>query len=47
MRSGVSDEELANKFKEIVRLKPKDGFDAEKMRKSPKEAMQSMSSIGG
>lgn len=47
MRSGVSDEELAHKFREIVRLKPKDGFEAEKMRKSPKEAMQSMSSIGG
>ena len=47
MRSGVSDEELANKFKQIIRLKPKDGFKAEKMRKSPQEAMQSMSSIGG
>ncbi len=47
MRSGVSDEKLADKFKEIARLKPKDGFEAEKMRKSPKEAMQSMSSIGG
>ena len=47
MRSGVSDEQLADKFREIVRLKPKDGFEAEKMRKSPKEAMQSMSSIGG
>ena len=47
MRSGVSDEELANKFREIVRLKPKDGFEAEKMRTSPAAAMQSMSSIGG
>jgi len=47
MRSGVSDEQLGDKFREIVRLKPKDGFEAEKMRKSPKEAMQSMSSIGG
>lgn len=47
MRSGVSDEELGQKFREIVRLKPKDGFEAEKMRKSPAEAMQSMSSIGG
>ncbi len=47
MRSGVTDEALADKFKEIVRLKPKDGFEAEKMRKAPKAAMQSMSSIGG
>lgn len=47
MRSGVSDKELAEKFREIVRLKPKDGFEAEKMRKAPTAAMQSMSSIGG
>tara|TARA_R110002050_G_scaffold147403_1_gene273223 strand:+ start:1263 stop:2165 length:903 start_codon:yes stop_codon:yes gene_type:complete len=47
MRSGVSDKELANKFREIVRLKPKDGFDAEKLRATPTAAMQSMSSIGG
>lgn len=47
MRSNVSDQELADKFREIIRLKPKDGFEAEKMRKSPKKAMQSMSSIGG
>ena len=47
IRSGVSDEELANKFREIVRLKPKDGFEAEKMRATPTTAMQSMSSIGG
>ena len=47
MRSGVTDEELANTFRELVRLKPKDGFEAEKMRKTPKKAMQSMSSIGG
>ncbi|MEO9513204.1 MAG: GTP 3',8-cyclase MoaA [Flavobacteriaceae bacterium] len=47
MRSGVSDEELAEKFREIVRLKPKNGFEAEKLRKTPQKAMQSMSSIGG
>jgi cyclic pyranopterin phosphate synthase len=47
MRTGVSDKELAYKFREIVRMKPKDGFEAEQSRKSPKEAMQSMSSIGG
>ncbi|WP_276388963.1 GTP 3',8-cyclase MoaA [Eudoraea chungangensis] len=47
MRSGVTNKELEDKFKEIVRLKPKDGFEAEKMRKIPTAAMQSMSSIGG
>jgi len=47
IRSGVTDEELSTKFRELVRLKPKDGFEAEKMRKTPKNAMQSMSSIGG
>ena len=47
MRSGVTDEALADKFRELIRLKPKDGFEAEKMRKTPKKAMQSMSSIGG
>lgn len=47
MRSGVSDQELSDKFSEIIRLKPKDGFEAERARKSPKSAMQSMSSIGG
>lgn len=47
MRSGMSDDELANKFKEIIRLKPKNGFEAEKLRKAPKKALQSMSSIGG
>ncbi|MRH99083.1 GTP 3',8-cyclase MoaA [Kriegella sp. EG-1] len=47
IRSGVSDQELMDKFSEIIRLKPKDGFIAEKMRKSPELALQSMSSIGG
>jgi cyclic pyranopterin phosphate synthase len=47
IRTGVSDIELAHKFREIIRLKPKDGFVAEKMRKVPKAALQSMSSIGG
>ncbi len=47
MRAGATDEELAAKFREIVRLKPKDGFEAEKMLKAPTAAKQSMSSIGG
>lgn len=47
MRSGVGDQELSEKFRELIRLKPKDGFEAEKARKAPAKAMQSMSSIGG
>ncbi|NHF59875.1 GTP 3',8-cyclase MoaA [Flavobacteriaceae bacterium TP-CH-4] len=47
MRAGVSDTELADKFREIIRLKPKDGFEAEKQRKNTMQAMKSMSSIGG
>ncbi len=47
MRSGVTDAELADKFREIVRLKPKDGFEAEELRKNKSVALQSMSSIGG
>ncbi len=47
MRTGVTDDELADKFREIVRLKPKDGFEAEQQRKNKSEALQSMSSIGG
>ena len=47
MRSGVSDNQLTEKFREIIRLKPKDGFEAEAQRENPKKGMQSMSSIGG
>ncbi len=47
MRSGITDEELADKFREIVRLKPKDGFEAEKSRKKSEKSLESMSSIGG
>ncbi len=47
MRTGVTDTELADKFREIIRQKPKDGFEAEKLRKAPKAKLQSMSSIGG
>ena len=47
MRTGVSDEELGLKFRELLRLKPKDGFAAEKMRKDGSKNMESMSVIGG
>lgn len=47
MRTGVTDNELAAKFREIVRLKPKDGFEAEKSRMKGGKSLESMSSIGG
>ena len=47
MRTGVSDKELQLKFQDLLRLKPKDGFEAEKMRKGGSKNMESMSVIGG
>ena len=47
MRSGVTDEELGLKFLELIKLKPKDGFVAEKSRKKISKVVESMSSIGG
>jgi len=47
MRSGVSDEQLADKFKELIKLKPKDGFVAEEQTNQPLVRKQSMSTIGG
>lgn len=47
MRSGVTDEELGLKFQELIKLKPKDGFVAEKSRKKTSKVLESMSSIGG
>jgi len=47
MRTGVSDEDLRLKFQELLRLKPKDGFEAEKLRKGGSKNMESMSVIGG
>ena len=47
MRSGVTDEALGLKFQELIKLKPKDGFVAEKSRKKTSKVMESMSSIGG
>ena len=47
MRSGVSDEALADKFRELIKLKPRDGFVAEKSRADKVTALKSMSEIGG
>lgn len=47
MRSGVSDEVLGLKFQELIKLKPKDGFAAEKLQKKTSNVKDSMSVIGG
>ncbi|WP_394747717.1 GTP 3',8-cyclase MoaA [Spongiimicrobium salis] len=47
MRSGVSDDELRLKFAELIRQKPKDGYEAEAARKDRTKVLESMSSIGG
>jgi len=47
MRSGVSDEQLTAKFVELIKLKPKNGFEAEKYRENSLGREESMSSIGG
>ncbi len=47
MRSGVSDEELGLKFQQLIKLKPKDGFAAEKTHNKISNVMDSMSVIGG
>lgn len=47
MRSGVSDEELADKFRELIKLKPRDGFAAEAARSNSSTPLESMSEIGG
>jgi cyclic pyranopterin phosphate synthase len=47
MRSGVSDEKLGLKFQELIKLKPKDGFAAERTQKKTSKVKDSMSVIGG
>ena len=47
IRTGASDKEILKKFREIIRLKPKDGFEAEKSRKNISKSLESMSTIGG
>ncbi|MCJ7466756.1 MAG: GTP 3',8-cyclase MoaA [Maribacter sp.] len=47
MRSGVTDMELSLKFQELIKLKPKDGFIAEKSRENVDRPLESMSVIGG
>ena len=47
MRSGVSDQQLAVKFTELIKLKHKDGFEAEKESQQSAVRKESMSTIGG
>jgi cyclic pyranopterin phosphate synthase len=47
MRSGVTDEQLADTFRELIKLKPRDGFAAEKARPGRTTPQASMSEIGG
>ena len=47
MRAGASDEALGQKFQELVRLKPIDGFAAEKTQSKTSKVRESMSVIGG
>ena len=47
IRFGVTDEEIANKFIELIKLKPENGFVAEKGKKQSLVRKESMSTIGG
>ena len=47
IRSGVTNEQIASKFIELIKLKPKDGFVAEKGTNQSLIREESMSSIGG
>ncbi len=47
IRDGASNEDLKQLFLQIVRKKPKDGFEAERLRKKNKKVSESMSTIGG
>ena len=47
MRSGVTDKQLTNKFIELVKLKPENGFEAEKGKQQSLVRKESMSTIGG
>jgi cyclic pyranopterin phosphate synthase len=47
MRSGVTDIELGQKFQQLIKLKPKNGFVAEKLRDESAQVLESMSTIGG
>jgi cyclic pyranopterin phosphate synthase len=47
MRKGVDDNELKNALMESFRQRPKDGFEAEALRKNNIPVSESMSTIGG
>ncbi len=47
IRQGATQDDIAQKLREIIRLKPKDGFVAEKQASQNYRVVESMSSIGG
>ncbi len=47
MRSGASDRDIENKFKELFNQRAKDGFEAEKQKSSTSDSFESMATIGG
>lgn len=47
MRSGITDKQLVDKFKELIKQKPKDGFVAEQGDQNSFARGESMSTIGG
>jgi len=47
IRSGVSDNDISQKIIELIKLKPKDGFEAENLQNNSIIRSESMSSIGG
>lgn len=47
MREGASDEELSNQLIKVLKLRAKDGFEAEKMRDALNPVSESMATIGG
>lgn len=47
MRDGANDKQIREKFKELIRLKPKDGFQANQSKNMQTIRSESMSSIGG
>ena len=47
IRHGATDQEIADKFREIIRLKPENGFVAESQKQVNKLSKESMSTRGG
>lgn len=47
LRAGASDQEIENQFKLLFKQRPKDGFEAQKNKKSSLNTFESMATIGG